>query len=382
MKKYKRMIIKLSILLFILIIFALLCMIKNNPSFAEFYCTNISSSYIRIASKISSLIPFSIYELTLIFIIGMCIFYVVTIIKKLHKKDYMQSLNRGISFLLFIFISVDIYVGTASISYGRSEVPIPQYEGEVTQELVDNTFNYFLEDYNNIAKKFDRNDDGTIICPYTFEEINELIEKEYKKLDSNYFSEYTPKAKQLLFSDIFSELHFTGIFWAPTGEANLNFNVHAAELAHTMAHEFAHSKGVFRENDANLVAMYVTITSDNEYLRYSSYYHNFSSLLRIYELTNKGKYEENYGKLDFNIRKEYYTIWNYWENHNLLKKLGNWYNDLFLKLNGSENGIGDYQDNSSAENISGDEERPNYVMKEYSPYQKLFFYLYEENNKK
>lgn len=244
MKKNRNLIIKISVLLFFVLIFAFLCVIKNNTYLAEFYCTNISSWYIQTASKIFSIIPFSIYELTLIFLIVMCFFYVIAIIVKLCKKSYMDSINRGIGFVLFIFICVDIYVGTASISYGRSEVAIPQYEEEIDQELLDDTFLYFLNDYNNIAKEFERNEDGTIICPYTFEEINDLLIEEFKKLDNNYFSEYTPKAKKLLFSDIFTELHFTGVFWAPTGEANINTNLFGAELAHTMAHEFAHSKGL------------------------------------------------------------------------------------------------------------------------------------------
>lgn len=382
MKNKKKYVYKLVLLFDVLVIFTILCLIKNNPHTAESYTNNVANKYITFASKIFSNIPFSVYEFTLIFLIGMVIFYIISIIVKLCKKKYIASLQRFISSLLFVFICVDIYVGVASISYGRNQVSIPQYNQEINNELIDQTFEYFLEDYNNISTHFSRDENGLVISPYTFEEINNILIEEYKKLDENYFPSFTPKAKKLLFSDIFSELHFTGIFWAPTGEANINNNLHAAELPHTMAHEIAHSKGVFRENDANLVAMYVTLNSENEFLRYSAYYHNFSSLLRIYQQTNYDKYVESYFRLNEDIRKEYGVINNYWKEHDLLSKIGQLYNDIFLKLNGNKNGVNDYNDNTTSEDSGKVDENNNpiYVIKEYSPYAKLFFYLYQEAN--
>lgn len=385
MNKLVRTLIKLLVILISVIIFGLLCIIKNDPSLAEYYTSNIASIYIQEASKFFSNIPFSVYELTVIFIIVMCLFFVITIFIKLFKKKFNQMGQRILSFIIFIFVSVNIYFATASISYGRDEVKIPLYQDEISQQLVDESMEYFINDYNYLSTKFKRNDDGTIIVPYTFEEINELIENEYKKLDSSYFPEYTPKAKQLLFSDIFTELHFTGIFWAPTGEANINNNLHGVELPHTMAHEFAHAKGVFREGDANLVAMYITLNSDNEYLRYSGYYnHFFSSLLKLYE-KKPIQYNHYLSKLNPLILKEINTINKFWwEEHNLLEKIGDWYNDLFLKANGQEQGTDSYWDNTEFEDTGQKDEnnQPIYVIPEYSTFSKLFFHIYYENNKK
>ena len=58
------------------------------------------------------------------------------------------------------------------------------------------------------------------------------------------------------------------------------------------------------------------------------------------------------------------------------------YNDIFLKLNGNKNGVNDYNDNTTSEDSGKVDENNNpiYVIKEYSPYAKLFFYLYQEAN--
>lgn len=374
----KKLIRKVVIFAILILVFIVLCIVKENPAYAEFYSRNIASFYIKIAGTVFGWIPFSIYEFTLIGLGIAILFYAITILILLFRRRWKALLHRGLSFLIFTFICVDIYVGTASISYGRSDLPIPQYEGEVSRELIDETFEYFLDDYNEISRNLKRDDSGAVVCPYTFDELNRILKKEYERLDSEYFPSYTPTVKKLLFSRVFSELHFTGIFWAPTGEANVNKDCFPCELPHTMAHEIAHSKGVFRENDANLVGLYITLTSENEFLRYSAYYCGFSSLLDIYYLTDYDRFYENYFRLNPEITNEYRLVSDFWSSHDLLARLGNWYNNLFLKLNGNENGTGDYSDSSTSENtgITDENDRPIYVIKEYSPYQKLFFDTY------
>lgn len=382
--KLRLLIKKIIFLIILLAIFIVLNIVKSNPNLSEFYTNNISTKYISFISQITSNIPFSLYEFTIVLIIGLCLYFIISFLVKLFKRKFFKSLKTSLNFIIVIFIFVDIYMSTASISYGRTTVNIPQYNEPVDQEFIDNVFDYFLNDYNEISTHFERNEDGTIVSPYTFEEINNLLIDEYKKLDTSYFSEFTPKAKKLTFSGIFSELHITGVFFAPSGEANINTDLHPVELPHTMAHEIAHSKGIFREDDANLVAMYVTLTSENEFLRYSSYYHNFSSLLRIYSQTNYEKYLEKYSLLNDDIIKEYRAINKYWNDHNFLSKVGQFFNDIYLKLNGNSNGVKDYVDNSEGVDSGEKDEnnQPIYVIKEHSPYSKLFFYLYNKEKNK
>lgn len=376
----KKIIIKLSILILLLLLFWGLLTIKDNPSASEFFARYISSTYISFAAMIFGSIPFSVYEFILISFGIFIVYYVIRFVILLCKKKIKLFFNTILNCSIFVFIFVNLYTSTASISYGRQDVKIPQYNETVNQSLIDNAFEYFLNDYNTISTHFEREEDGSIKNPYTFNELNKILKKEFEKLDPTYFPSYTPDVKQLTFSRIFSELHFTGIFWALTGEANVNRDCHPVELPHVMAHEIAHSKGVFREDDANLVALYITLTSENEFLRYSAYYAGFSSLLNIYRLTDYDKYYHSYFRLNEDIRREYVAVSKFWQSHDLLAKIGEWYNNLFLILNGNKNGTGDYIDKEESEDSGNKDEddRPIYIITEYSPYQKLFFQVYQD----
>ena len=109
----------------------------------------------------------------------------------------------------------------------------------------------------------------------------------------------------------------------------------------------------------------------------------FNSLLTIYYQTNYDKYVETYFALTENIRKEYSAINKYWsERIDIIGKIGQWYNDLFLKLNGNVDGTDDYVDKGDSEDsgTTDENDHPIYIINEYSPYQKVFIQEYLSKN--
>ena len=374
----KKIFKKLIILGILIVFFIILNIIKSIPSWASFYSFNIASFFIMISGSISSLIPFSIYELFLLVAISYIMYFIIILIRKLIKKEFFKVLEKTLTFIIVITLSLNWYLASASISYNRDQLPIMQYQGEVSDALINDTIEYFIDDYNSISKTFARDKDGFIQSPYTLEETIDIIKEEYKRLDPNYFPSYTPDVKLLISSAIFSELHFTGVFFAPFGEINLNSQMHAIEIPYVTAHEIAHAKGVTREDDANLVSLYINLTSSNPYLRYSAYYWSFLSLLDIYNLTNKELYYHYINKLDPAIITEINGVYKFWNERNILDKFGDFFNNVFLKVNGNENVTDDYNDTSTSEDTGKTDENDNpiYEITEYSPYQKLYFAYY------
>lgn len=376
MKKYlKRIIIIICGIGF----FLLLLVIRNNQVLADFYVKNISSNYIRVIGTIFSIIPFSLYEFM---ITGLVIYLLVSLIRlfiHLFKRRWNELLNHFLSLLCAVIICLDWYFAIASVSYGRSPVDIPQYEGEITPQIIEEGLHYYVEDFNEISKSLKRDNDNKIIMPYSYNDLNRSLRKEFEKLSNNssYFSTYTPRVKKLTFSPIFSELHITGVSWAITGESSINAQIAPCELPFVMAHEIAHLKGVYRENDANLVALYICINSEDDYLRYSGYHSGIYALMDAYNTTFSKSYAEKY-PLSRDIYLEYNSVNEFWNNHDLLKKIGEFYNDLFLKINGNSDGINDYTDTSEKEDTGKVDESGNkiYIITNFSPYQKLFYYLF------
>ncbi len=251
---------------------------------------------------------------------------------------------------------------------------IPQYS-EILEDSskYEDIATYFQDDFNTIAKSFEYDEKGLLIRPYSIDKLNQIMLDEFKVFDKDdYYTKKTTKAKEMpLLGLIYRELGITGVAFAPTGEANVNPYIPAGEYAFTLAHEIAHTKGIIREDDANLVASYICLNSEDEYLRYSGYVYTIYSLKYLVLCTNDDEVIKNYNNGFSNlVLNDSKARSNYWNEHNKAEKIGNFFNDLYLKLNGTE-GTTSYIDKIDVSNEKGQ-----YKINSYSPYQALYLSLY------
>ena len=373
-KKYIKYIISLSILI---VLFVILMIFRTNSSLSDFFCLNVSSKLVFLIGSFSSLLPFSLFEVVFL---GLCItllLFVVLLITSLIKNRKV-FIKRLFNLLLFILIICDVYIAVCGVSYQRSEIELPFYEGEVTSTLVDETISYYLDDYNKLASSFSQDEKGVSKCPYSFKELAIIMQEECKRLnDFDYYYSFTARPKGTWFSSILSELQITGVDFPLTCEANINNKMPTIDLPFTMAHEIAHLKGVMREDDANTVALYVCITSDVDYVRYSGYFHGFSRLLEIKAFTNNKEYKEILKKINQQIYVDNADYNKYFEEHDLLEKISTFVNDIYLSINGQKEGTNSYNDVSQSV-PSGVDEEGNEIRTytSYSKYQKLMIENY------
>jgi hypothetical protein len=133
-------------------------------------------------------------------------------------------------------------------------------------------------------------------------------------------------------------LEILGIYTFFTGESNVNVHYPDYTLPMTVAHEFAHQRGISRENEANFIAFLVCIRADDPYVRYSGYVNMFEYvasalaktnkqlLLDVYEATDSRMYGEMRACTDF-----------YYANRlELIGNISNFFNDNYLKSQGTE----------------------------------------------
>jgi hypothetical protein len=146
-------------------------------------------------------------------------------------------------------------------------------------------------------------------------------------------------------------------------------------MPYTMIHELVLAKGVMRENDANLVALYVCLMSEDPYLQYSGYFNTFYAMLNLTRyLGDSGAYGRVYQSLNQSIRRDYQFQGIYWQNYDLLDTFARWVNDTYLRLFGTD-GVSSYTDVPKIITID-DGENTIEVIDAFSPYQKLYFYQY------
>ena len=382
-RKCLRMLIALEVLI---LLFATLSILKSSTRVCEFFATTFSRAWIFVFGNLFGLIPVSLYELFLIAAIGLAIFLLVYVIVSLCKRKWKRLLSTALITLLAVFSFLNIYTATASFSYGREHLPDEVYTEYTAadfdfEQAVDLTRK--LIDRANLAYRQTAHDsDGNIVYPYKFSEISDLLAVEYKRLKSSYFSSYTPRGKRILNKTIMSEMHITGVFFAPFGEANVNGNETNLYLPHTLAHEMAHGKGVMREYEANIVAYYICITSDNPYLSYGALVGTLWSALSLVMLypNSLQTYEELHALIDEGIWKERDNYNAFYSQFTLLDNLGEWFNNLYLKLNKQEDGTGSYV--KPGETVgTGDKDDDGFeIMQilEFSATQNLLIKLYKE----
>jgi hypothetical protein len=291
----------------------------------------------------------------------------------LFKKRLKSALNRGLLLSILVLGMTTLYVASTSLAYYRLPIPISLYEDNVDKSNFNKIVKYFLDDFNYCSSQLTYKETGEVEFPYSVDELCNNLTKEYEKLDNPYYSSFTTKPKPMLTSFLYVQFQITGVYVGLTGEVNYDAFMTNGEYPFTLAHELAHSKGVMRENDAQLLAAYICLNSDDAFIRYSGYLYTFNSLLILTNHTgNEDDYINMYHQMDADILKHFDYIGEYWDKHNLLEVIGEFFNDLYLKIFGS--GSTDDYDDPPPEVDPGTNE-----ITSFSRYQRLFFQKYVDD---
>lgn len=377
-------------LCFLLLPFLVMSAIRTDARLAEWWVTHIQAGWERFAGTLTSWLPVSVLELCIVtlIIVGACLLVrlVVNLCNARLKKIALGALLIGVGGAIVL----DMFTMSMGFGYYRAPMPLAQAGIDYTAAQAAEAARYFLSDYNALAESFERDENGCVECPYTFSELAELIRAEYDKLDDPYFASYTPTAKPIVNSWFLSDVMITGITFLPIGEACLNVAAPPSTVPDTLAHELAHTKGVQREGDANLLAQYILLSSDNDYLRYCGYLDAFGNLLSAVLLAGD---RDEYSRLALDmsplIAAERAYTREYWAAHSdIMGQIGEFFNNAYLKSNGAVNGTGSYDEGKKSEvitpidpetglpEIDPDTGKP-VVIPVYSQLQKIFFHIYE-----
>lgn len=361
------------------LLFVSLLIVKTFPEASVTISEGFSKWWITVFGGLNSKVSFSVFE----FLIYLCLFIIISFIASwiyfAVKKRGRSALKSFIVFLTIVFIVLNIYTLTASFTYMRKSPDlIYATEEEPDAQKIYAAASYFIEDFNNLAENSEKDGSGNFLNPYSIDEYNKIFEEEYEKLNSDYLFTYTPPVKEVVSSVLMSELSVCGIFFAPTGEANINFDMPAFYIPVTIAHELAHAKGAMQERDANLFAYQICLNSDNDFLRLSGYMSCISSLLSA---VNYVCGEDSYNELIDTLSPEYFNQWSlyyeYWNKHSSLGKIQEFFNDIYLKLSGIKDGVNNYY---IEDEVIIDNNTDEVISFEYNDIQKIFLFIYNQKN--
>ena len=365
-----RKIIGIAILVGCLIALASL---KNNPVIAETFTVNVTSKVVGAMGNVTRPVKISITEILFIIVAFLVIFNFVRFIICMVRIKIIKGFCRLLSAASTVLFIVLLYSFSCELAYNRDEMPLPFYEEEVERSEFVNIYNYFVDDINYCADSLFFKEDGEVDNGYKLDNITDAVNKAYQIISDPYFYPTNGSVKPMMSSFIYRELQITGVTFSPLGEANINIYTPMAQMPLVVAHEIAHTKGVMRENDANQLAFYVCLNSSDPYLRYAAYVGYFDQL----ESMTSSSYltaaqRENLKTDDINpvFFKSRNYVNKYWEDHDSLAHMGDFFNDLYLKNSGVKDGTSSYSGGTASEfDPSTNKFTP-------SQYQKLFFRRY------
>ena len=372
-RKHIAFLIMCTVLLIMIFALALLLVIKSIPELAELWTRTFARWYIMAFGRFNENMDFSWTEVSFIIVIISLVIYLAWGFSLLGNKRPWDFIHRVMMIVMVITGTITMYTATAGIAYNRAPLVLDRYEGEIKKEDFLDIATYFVEDYNACAEQIKFDEKGEVILPYGKNHLIEEIRLEYDRLNDPYYSPYTGKAKALGTSGLFTSVGIVGLFFSVLGEANYNTYATNAELPFYIAHELAHSKGVMREDDAQLVATYICLTSENPILRYSGYLNTFDRILEIASYTDN---PDDYKTLKNQISDKIYTNYRYinehWKGKMFLYDFGNQINDWYLKSFGQKEGTKSYDDTPTEIDEGGS-------VISLSNYQKIYFKIYYDH---
>lgn len=161
---------------------------------------------------------------------------------------------------------------------------------------------------------------------------------------SQYLAEgFYSKPKAMHFSEIMSQLNYTGIYNPFTAESNLNVDIPKYKIPFVASHEIAHQRGYAGEKEANCLAFISCVESGDYYFEYSGYMSGLIYVTNAIYREDKEAYFEitdMYSDSLVAVLKDNYEYWE--EYRGIASEIGEKNNDRFLKLSGQAEGTKSY----------------------------------------
>ena len=278
-----------------IVVIIALCVLMNaaawlSTAFSDFYVTHIFPVLTSLYGRITSLFPFSVGEVLLVFII---IYIVFTVIFTISHTAYLAVLKIGnkknvkpsgirkildfISDLLYrmtpILLTIAITLMTLNcfVLYHTSKLSIGNVDkAEYTVEDLAKLRDFVVTKCNELSKEVPHDENGNVSydgdmkreAVYAMEKLGE----EFPRLSGYYV---TPKA--LYFSDFMCQQYMQGYYFPFSMEANYNDTMNLMNKPFTMCHELAHTHGFIYEDEANFLGFLACIRSDDIVFKYSGY---------------------------------------------------------------------------------------------------------------
>lgn len=278
----------LYISLFILGVLLNLITSKTPQIVEKYYSNGINIFMVKILSNISSILPFSLFEIfiyvgaiaTLSYFIY-CIFNIT----KNPKKTLYYLKNMILNIISIFGIIYFLFIILWGINYNRMDLEdslIEDYNKtknlnikkvEYDNENLKQLYKFLINQCNETREKVSEDENKVMKCDSNIKNVLKRATKGYDNvhiLNLNGKGTYGT-AKYILNSNLLCYTGITGIYSPFTGEANINVASPDIYIPFTTLHEMAHQRGYASEDEANFLAYIACINNEDYDFQYSGY---------------------------------------------------------------------------------------------------------------
>ncbi|HAZ19237.1 MAG TPA: hypothetical protein DCY75_03595 [Clostridiales bacterium] len=325
--------------------------------FAEWFSRTIGMFFRVITGAMTSWMPFSFMEMTVIAILIAVVCLLVTgilwLILSLYRKKSAQKAKKFFYALLktgvaAVMIGSSLFFVNHGVNYYRhSTAENLGLKDTLKKEDVFSTLTWLVEELNMLDGEISFDESGASVCPYDFDTLAQKVKVAYDNFGSSWdFLQKTGFAsKRIYLSNYLIYTHISGIYCPYTGETNINTAYPDYIVADTIAHEYSHQRGVAPENECNFLAFAVNYSSGDAYLRYAALANGFSAVARDAAKLDFDRYKTVMADCPDWLFQEYHAYKEYFKKYaeNPAATVASNLNDSYLKSQGQEQGIQSYR---------------------------------------
>ena len=307
---------------------------------ADFFENIIGTPFRILTSAFTSFLGFSVFEVILCLVLPLIILIAVLAARKIRTKKQALRFAFGVIALpAFIFSG---FVFSLGIPYHtrtlENKMALPSVT--LTAENLAKTAIILRDNVNFLAEELRLSEGSASSMKMSFSDLSTELSDAYGAFAEKYgfpFNFYT-RAKPLVFDEVMSRAHLLGIYTFFTGESNINDGYPDYTVVNTVAHEFAHQRGIIREDEANFMAFAVCIGSDNPYIKYAGYLNMYEYVVSaLYDAEEQAFRTVHSGlsKAALSDVRAYSEKAKQYRDTALGEVVGN-VNDAYLQMNGTE----------------------------------------------
>ncbi len=349
----------------------------RSREFCDWYIDHIFPVWLNTYARLTSALSISVGEIMLILAVGITAFGIGFFIYNLIRKGkyttgllkygrtyawivlvvgYVMTLNCFILYHATGFAQKYMVKETGTMVADMSDTAVVEVDTKgksaYTKKNLATLRDYLVEQCNTLADQIDRDEQGTAV--YSGDLIAESVHametmgQQYDRLSGYYV---TPK--YLKCSEFFSQQYIMGYYFPFSMEANINSVMYITNVAPTVCHELAHTKGFIFENDANMIGYLACIHSDDTFLQYCGYLSVLNYVNNdFYKSVNKSTYKKHVRISDRVADDNVFLTREDWQavekkavvKTSIVKKVSNNFLNTNLKLNGVDEGIQQYNE--------------------------------------